>query len=235
MRIENCPECTMCVSGMNDFARRKAFLGVKSLTLYPINQIAMYRYVLLIVKSVCAVLAGALLIADPQAYITLMVQIIGGVFLLAGLVPVISFWFPSAAGPIRPFFPVVGAGSALLGMMLILVPGVFIRALMYVLAVLFLLGGVQQLASQLGARGVVPVRWWMVVMSLALVVLGVFVLANPMRTASVPFFLLGIGCIYYGVTELLRGIRRAVYEHRASHRGEYVDYEEVPDGDTMRK
>ena len=60
----------------------------------------MYRYVLLIVKSVCAVLAGALLIADPQAYITLMVQIIGGVFLLAGLVPVISFWFPSAAGTI---------------------------------------------------------------------------------------------------------------------------------------
>lgn len=194
-----------------------------------------YRYLLLIVKAVCVIVAGALLIANPEAYTTLMVQIVGGVFLISGLVPVVSYWFPSAAGPIRPFFPVVGAGSVLLGMLLMLMPGAFIRAFMYVLAFLFLAGGIQQLFSQWGARGLVPVRWWSVMMSLAIVAVGLVLLVRPMQSASVPFFLLGLGCVVYGVTELLRGVRYAVYEHKASHADEYVDYEEVTDDDTMRK
>lgn len=194
-----------------------------------------YSYVLLIVKAMCAMVTGALLIASPEAYTSLMVQIVGGLFLLSGLVPVVSYWFPSAAGPIRPFFPVVGTGSVLLGALLIFMPSAFIRAFMFVLGFLFLLGGVQQLLSQWGARGLVPVRWWSVALSLCVIMLGVTVLLRPMQSASVPFFLLGVGCVVYGATELVRGVRRAVYERKASHADEYVDYEEVIDDDTMRK
>ncbi|MGN0233962.1 MAG: HdeD family acid-resistance protein [Bacteroidaceae bacterium] len=195
----------------------------------------MNRNVLLIVRAVCAIAVGVLLMASPELYTTLMVQIIGGIFLVSGIVPLAGFWFPSSAGRMRPVFPVVGVGSILLGMLLLLIPDVFVRALMYVLAIFFLVGGLQQLMSQMSARKYVPMRWWTVLMSLMLVALGVFVLANPMKTASVPFLLLGIGCVYYGVTELARAILRIVYERRNDHHDEYVDYEEVTDDDTMRR
>ena len=106
---------------------------------------------------------------------------------------------------------------------------------MYVLAFLFLLGGCHQLLSQINARRMVPVRWWSVVLSLALIALGVIILVNPMESASVPFFLMGLGCVCYGVTDLLRVARRMMYERQVSHRDEYVDYEEVTDDDTMRR
>ena len=186
-------------------------------------------------KAACFILVGVLLIASPQAYTILMVQVIGGIFLVSGLVPVVGFWFPSKAGVMRPVFPVVGTGSVLLGLLLLLFPSAFVRALMYVLATVFILGGVQQFISQIGTRGMVPVRWWTLLVSVGIIMLGIYILAHPMRTASVPFFLLGLGCIVYGATEVLRGIRRISYERKAGHEGEYVDYEEVVDDDTMRR
>lgn len=190
---------------------------------------------LLILRAACAIIVGALLIASPEAYTILMVQVIGGIFLLSGLVPVVGFWFPSSAGSMRPVFPVVGTGSILLGILLMVFPDVFVRALMYVLAVLFILGGVQQLVAQISARSLVPMRWWTILLSVAVVALGISILVKPMQSASVPFFLLGIGSICYGLTELLRALRRAAYEHKAGRKGEYVDYEEVTDEDTMRR
>lgn len=195
----------------------------------------MNRNAWLIFKAVCAVVVGVLLIANPESYTTLMVRIIGGVFLLSGLMPLVGFWFPSKAGAMRPVFPVVGTGSMLLGLLLMLFPDTFVRWFMYVLAFLFLLGGCHQLLSQINARRMVPVRWWSVVLSLVLVALGIIILVNPMESASVPFFLMGLGCVCYGVTDLLRVARRMMYERRVSHGDEYVDYEEVTDDDTMRR
>lgn len=195
----------------------------------------MYKNVLLIVKAVCAIAVGVLFMARPELYTTLMVQIIGGIFIVAGLAPLVGFWFPTHAGTMRPVFPVVGVGSILLGLMLVLIPDLFLRALMYLMAIIFLVGGFQQLTTQLSARRYVPVRWWSVTLSLMLIALGVFVLAKPLKSASVPFFLLGIGCIVYGLTELVRAISRIVYERRNDHHDEYVDYEEVTDDDTMRR
>ncbi len=190
---------------------------------------------LLMVKAVCAVLVGVLLVASPGAYTLLMVQIIGGVILVAGLVPVAGFWFPSPSMAGRPPLPVMGVGTVLLGIMLILVPQVFVRALMYVLSLLFLMCGVRQFVRQVSARGSRPLRWWPLLLSVALVALGIFVLANPMQSASVPFFLLGLGCIVYGANELLRVLRRISSHHGSGQEGEYVDYEEVTDDDTMRR
>ena len=51
----------------------------------------MNRNAWLIFKAVCAVVVGVLLIANPESYTTLMVRIIGGVFLLSGLMPLVGF------------------------------------------------------------------------------------------------------------------------------------------------
>lgn len=190
---------------------------------------------LLVVKAACAILVGALLIASPGDYTKLMAQIIGGVILVTGLVPMVGFWFPAPSGPTRLVFPVAGVGCVLLGLMLILYPGTFVRALMYMLAVLFLVGGVHQLVSQLSVRGMLPMRWGSLLLSLALVLLGVIILVYPMRSASVPFFLLGLGCIAYGAVELRRLLGRILGGRGSRHEDEYVDYEEIIDEDTIRK
>ena len=194
----------------------------------------------MIVKAICAIAVGVFVGFFLPAGLENSPRVHKGFDLYnaavpVGIAPVVGYWFPSSAGAMRPVFPVVGVGSILLGILLILIPDMFLRALMYLMAVIFLAGGFHQLSSQISNRRYVPVRWWGVLMSLILIALGVLVLVNPLKTASIPFFLLGLGSIIYGVTELTRAILRMVYEHKDRRQGEYVDYEEVTDDDTMRK
>ncbi len=190
----------------------------------------MSNYVTLILKSICSILIGAMLMWKPESMTTVTVQIIGGLFLISGLVPTISYFFPNASNSaIRPFFPVVGIGSVLLGALLVLMPGVFVTALMFMLGGLLFLAALQQILSQISNRRVAPISWLMMLLSTALLALGAFILTQPMASASLPFVLLGAGCIYYGSVELIRGIRLHAYDVRQKkeRNEEYVDFEPV--------
>ncbi len=198
----------------------------------------MSHYVTLILKCLCSILIGAMLMWRPESMTTVTVQIIGGLFLISGLVPTISFFFPQTSGNvIRPFFPVVGIGSVLLGILLVLMPTVFVTALMFMLGGLLILAGLQQILSQISNRRIAPISWWMLILPIGLLALGIFIVASPMASASMPFVLLGAGCVYYGVTELIRGIRLMTFARRQKQEkeAEYVDFEVVNPEDTQNR
>ena len=52
-----------------------------------------------------------------------------------------------------------------------------------------------------------------------------YVLLSPLESASLPFTLLGAGCLVYSSSELFRLLRFFYYERQKNK--EYVDYEEI--------
>lgn len=60
-----------------------------------------------IFRAVCALLVGLLLVANPERMTTLMVQVIGGLFLISGLVSIINYFVIrySDKETVKPFFP----------------------------------------------------------------------------------------------------------------------------------
>lgn len=174
-----------------------------------------------IFRAACAIVVGVLLIKYPQEGVTWLTIAIGILFLLSGIIALIAYMnarkhsgeytITDSQGRIisgsQPTFPIVGAGSVILGLVLALTPGVFVNGLMYILGAIMILGGINQLMSLIAARrlGSIPFGFW-VAPSLILIT-GLFVILRPMETAGLPLLILGWCSLLYGVTELINALK----------------------------
>ena len=174
-----------------------------------------------IFRAVCAIVVGVLLLKYPQDGVTWLTMAIGALFLLSGVIALIAYWHAKRhAGEYtitdqegrvvsggQPTFPIVGAGSVILGLVLVITPNAFINGLMYILAAILILGGITQLMSLVAARrlGSVPFGYW-VCPSLILLT-GLFVMVKPMETAQLPLMILGWCSLLYGVIELVNALK----------------------------
>ena len=174
-----------------------------------------------IFRAICAIVIGVLLLKFPQDGVTWLTMAIGALFLLSGVIALIAYWqakrhageytITDQQGRIvsggQPTFPIVGAGSVILGLVLVLTPHAFINGLMYMLAAVLILGGITQLMSLVAARrlGSVPFGYW-VCPSLILLT-GLFVMLKPMESAEMPLLILGWCSLLYGVIELINTLK----------------------------
>ncbi len=198
-------------------------------------------------RALCVMSIGILLVSNPEQMTTVLIQIIGGLFALSGLITFVSYFVSrlSSTG-IRPMFPVVGVGSLAFGIFLLLMPDKFINILMYVLGGLLVFGALSQIFSLVNYRKVVPLSWAVFVIPVIVLVIGLLVILRPSESAATPFFFLGVACIAYGVAEFFNGLRlhrgqkrmaREAAELRAyetaKKEAETVPFEEVKDAEIV--
>ena len=188
----------ICVNSCSVFAR--LFVDVK-------KKMSMLN---IVVRSLCVILIGVLMVVLREAFMPLIIQFIGAAFMVSGALSLFNIYLLRKRGLAKPFdmFVLVAAGVAgvVLGAWLLLSPAFFLSLLMIVLGVLLLLSGFYQLATLLGAQKSVRVPFFMYIVPLLLLVAGVVVLANPFEVAGLPFLVVGVGAILSGVSELVAGI-----------------------------
>ena len=174
-----------------------------------------------IFRAVCAIVIGVLLVKFPQDGVTWLTMAIGALFLLSGVIALIAYWqakrhageytITDQQGRVvrggQPTFPIVGAGSVILGLVLTLSPNAFVHGLMYMLAAVLILGGVTQLMALVAARrlGSIPLGYW--VMPSVILLTGLFVVLKPSESAELPLMVLGWCSILYGVVELVNALK----------------------------
>ena len=156
-----------------------------------------------IFRSLCALLIGFLLVCNPTEMTTLIVQIIGGLFVLSGLFAIIGYFvshrrllqtrerlaaLSEADGIYVPSIPavylLVGLGSMALGVVLILWPHLFIDILMYLLGALLVLTGIYQIVTMFTFRKVAPLSFSLFLLPAAIAAAGGFILFYPLESAS---------------------------------------------------
>ena len=172
-------------------------------------------------RAACAIITGILLINNPDSTVHWITIAIGVMFLVSGVISCATYLnarknavgaeLYDAEGRLiaspRPPFPLVGIGSILLGLTLAIIPGVFVKSLMYVLGVLIILGAVNQFIALAGARRLFRVPVWFWVCPSLILVTGVFVMVKPMKTASLPLLIIGWCLLFYGVTECINAVK----------------------------
>lgn len=186
-----------------------------------------------LISSICALIVGVLLIVNPGDAVSFLVVAIGALFLLSGVVGTFS-WLRAVTQKksevtVRPnvMVLIVSVGSLLLGLWLMIMPQFFIGALMYVLGVLLVLCGLNQLTSLIVARRSMKVPFVLFVFPIVFLLTGILILYNPFEAANVPFIILGVAFLVYGVTDLIRLFSYKVEEKRNVSEAEVV--EEVKD------
>jgi uncharacterized membrane protein HdeD (DUF308 family) len=174
-----------------------------------------------IFRAMCAIIVGVLLIKFPKDGVTWLTVAVGVLFLISGIIAVIAYMharkhaseytiIDNQGRTIRggqPTFPIVGAGSIILGLTLALTPGVFINGLMYILGAIMILGGLNLLISLISARRLGAIHWGFWIAPSLVLLTGLFVILKPMESAEMPLLILGWCSLLYGVTELVNALK----------------------------
>ena len=205
-----------------------------------------------IFRAVCAIIVGVLLIQYREQTVTWITIALGVLFFLSGVISLASYWAAkrtaekmqgqllsdSNGKPIMgmiPKFPLVSVGSLILGLLLALMPQVFIAWLMFILAFILILGALTQFVNLASAAkmGRVGILFWL--FPSALLLLGLLAIIKPSAIASAPLFIIGWGMLIYGVVELLNAFKvsnnKRIWlknqQQKQDSKEIYVDVEEV--------
>ena len=204
-----------------------------------------------IFRAVCAIIVGVLLIQYREQTVTWITIAIGVLFFLSGVISLASYWAAkrnaekmqgqilsdSNGKPIMgmmPKFPLVSVGSLILGLLLALMPQVFIAWLMFILAFILILGALTQFVNLASAAkmGRVGILFWL--FPSVLLLLGLLTIIKPSAFASAPLLIIGWGMLIYGVVELLNAFKisnnKRIWlknQQKLDSKETYVDVEEV--------
>ena len=204
-----------------------------------------------IFRAVCAIIVGVLLIQYREQTVTWITIAIGVLFFLSGVISLASYWAAkrnaekmqgqilsdSNGKPIMgmmPKFPLVSVGSLILGLLLALMPQLFIAWLMFILAFILILGALTQFVNLASAAkiGRVGILFWL--FPSVLLLLGLLTIIKPSAIASAPLFIIGWGMLIYGVVELLNAFKisnnKRIWlknQQKLDSKDTYVDVEEV--------
>lgn len=196
-----------------------------------------------IFRAFCAIVVGVLLICNPDSTVNGITIAIGILFLVSGVISCIAYYNARRQGGENiiinaegkkisggnPTFPIVGLGSLILGLILALMPGMFIRSLMYVLGALVILAAVNQLLSLINASKFrrMPFGYW--VLPIMILLVGLFIIVKPMETAATPLIIIGVSLVAYGISECINSIvihREQKKFTQLTKSDEYVEYTE---------
>ena len=158
-----------------------------------------------IIRCVCALVIGVLLVAWPEAAILYLVITIGVLFWVPGLFSVFGYLMSGKQSGTS--FPIAGLGSLLFGLWLMVMPAFFVGILMYVLGAILVLAGISQIVNLSAARSWTIVPGGFFVIPVLVLIAGMVVLFNPFTAATVPFIILGVSSIVYGLSDLVSIIR----------------------------
>lgn len=158
-----------------------------------------------VIRGICAIIMGVLLVAWPEAAIVYLVIAIGAMFLVPSLFSLVGYFVKGRQ--MRMMFPIISLGSLLFGLWLMVSPAFFVGILMYVLGAALVFAGISQIVQLVNARGwtQVPVGYY--IMPILILLAGLIVLLNPFAAAAIPFIILGVSSIVYGVTDIINLIR----------------------------
>ena len=98
-----------------------------------------------LLRAACALVIGLVLVLFPDQAAQYLVITVGCVFLVPAFVSIVAHFARPAAQ--RHGFPLLGIGSFLFGLWLVIAPAFFADLLTYVLGFILLMGGVQQIAA----------------------------------------------------------------------------------------
>lgn len=184
-------------------------------------------------RALCAIAVGALLVKYREQTVEWITVAIGVLFFVSGVVSCATYFVArgkqtdikvfDADGKqisgVKPVFPIVGLGSLILGLILAVMPTVFVTYLVYVLAAILILGAVSQFVTLVSASRLARIGLYFWIMPSLTLLIGLMAVISPGSIATAPLFVIGWTMIVYGVVETVNAIK--VYQLRC-HAGRSV-------------
>lgn len=176
-----------------------------------------------LVRVVFALIVGLVIVLWPNAAINYLIITLGVLFLIPGLISLISYGINKKKRQMP--FPIEGIGSTFFGLFLVIIPQFFANILTIVLGLAIMLGGIQQVYALLRARRWKNVPVFLYIIPTLIFFAGLYVVVNPSDARATALMIIGITAIVYAVFELVNWM---LYEKDSSsdNHAIYIDTDE---------
>lgn len=158
-----------------------------------------------LIRIVCALIVGLVLVMWPNLASDYLIITIGALFMLPGLIGIIGYLTRKKDTAKR--FPIESLGSLLFGLWLVAMPDFFSKLLMYLLGVILMLGGIQQIYTIYIARKWTTVPFGFYILPSLILLSGLLIMFNPLEARDTAFLIIGIASVVYAVSELINWFR----------------------------
>jgi uncharacterized membrane protein HdeD (DUF308 family) len=155
-----------------------------------------------ILRAIASIIVGGLLLAYPEKVTVWLVIVVGCLFLIPGVYSIVTYWTMRKQDDLHIGLPIAGVGSTLLGIWMILDSTFFLKAFMMAIAILLIVVAVNRIVNNIRARKYAHVPLIFYVFPVLLIIVSGYVLTRPLEIASIPFYILGVTMIVYGLIEL---------------------------------
>lgn len=156
-----------------------------------------------LIRTVCALVIGLVLVLWPDAAAQYIVITIGVLFLIPGFISIIGYFGTKSEPGVSRRFPIEGVGSLLFGLWLLVMPDFFADVLMFILGFILILGGVQQIVSLVVARRWIRVPGMFYIVPILILIAGIVALFNPTGARNTAFVIIGVSSLVYALSELV--------------------------------
>ena len=157
-------------------------------------------------RIIFALALGIILIIWPSKTINYLVIIIGILFLIPGLISIMAYLSRNRQSPATMFL-IESIGSCFLGLALIIAPGFFVGALMYIIAIVLIFAGIFQIHGLIAFRRHTKTPIGFYVVPTIVLITGLVILFNPFTVVETTFMILGVACVIYSISELINYLK----------------------------
>jgi len=161
----------------------------------------------LLLRSIIAFMLGVILILWSGDALLILVISVGILFIILGFIPLVLYFFRNLKKFPDISFPHLGLCFLIFGIILVIAPALFVNILMYLLGIILVLGGIEQIYTLIRARKWTKVPAVFYLLPVLILIAGILVLCNPFKTAENIFILAGITSLIYGIAELINWIK----------------------------
>ena len=187
-------------------------------------------------RGLFTTLFGLALLIWPQQFPQLIVRIIAGFSLLAGLFTLITLAERVKRTGERGIVSTLGAINALIyfvfGALIFIFPGFFISILTFFLGALLLLIGASQLMNLIFSARHANVPVALYIIALLLLICGIALFFNPFNEGKYLMLFFGAVMLVYGISEFISAWK--LRNIKFTKEGEFVEYEEVKEQDQLQ-
>lgn len=164
-------------------------------------------------RAIAALGIGAVMVANPDEAMTVLVKIIAAFFIASGLVSLL-FGFREKKGGALPLMSFNAGVDILLGIALFAFPEFVASFIIYLIGFALLAFGLVQIIALVSARRIIGIGIWAFLPPVLVALVGGFIIFNPFAE-SVMSTIAGASLIVYGASELFSSwkMKKAIDEY----------------------
>jgi uncharacterized membrane protein HdeD (DUF308 family) len=182
------------------------------------------------IRGIVSIAIGSIIIVVPDLTINLVIQFLGGLLILDGLINFILSLIRNSNKQSMLFIVPRGTANIIFGFILMLFPSMIVGFFVFLFGFFLIIAGGYQLASQFSNRKKIGFSLLFTLFSLVALLAGIFMLTNPFKSASAILIFFGVVFAMYGAGEVIWSFKIRKFLKRNPHEHPNVidaEYEEA--------